>query len=329
MENPLETTWTRELSTSERSAFEDFVVGAAGGHFAQTPSWDRIVRTTRSVTTRYFIARREGAIVGAARVTHPKFGVPLPVASVERGPVVARVAELRPILDSLSRIARRHGVARLNVMPYWTGGEAKAANALLREEHFRDIQTADGSHARTLRVDLRDDPFAGGDRETLRRKLRKADEAGVRVTRAGTGAVFPIHALHEQMMRIQGKSTKPLAYFKALDDVFVRSDRGAFFLATQSEDVLAAVCVLLHGEVATFVVGASGGGQRKFSKMAPALAEAMRWSKLKGAKVFDLGGIPVDDDRDPKRLAISQFKFDFSKRPILLTREHARFILLR
>ena len=82
----------------------------------------------------------------------------------------------------------------------------------------------------------------------------------------------------------------------------------------------------LHSKIATFVIGASSMTKRSFSMMAPTLVTAIRWAHAQGCEVFDMGGIPLESDTDEKRQRIAQFKLDFAKVPVALTREYARWL---
>ncbi len=330
---PLHIVWTSELSASDRVDYEELVTRARGGHFAQLPAWDEVTRSIRPLSTRYLLVRRpeDQRLIGCARLTRPTvMGIPLPVATVERGPVVDDLSHLATLLANL-RYGAPRGIARVSVMPYWADGEAVEAAKVLAAEGWKDAQEPDGSHVRTLRMPLVEggELFAGKERESLRRKLRQAEKAGATVRQAGADAIDPLHALHQALMSGQGKTSRPRAYFEAIHRAFVAppSGRGAFFLAEHEGETLAALFVVRHGPLATFVLGASSSVDRPFSKMAPPMAAAARWARDQGCAVFDLGGIPDKGDDDPKRASIAQFKLDFAKSPVVLTREHARAIV--
>ena len=59
--------------------------------------------------------------------------------------------------------------------------------------------------------------------------------------------------------------------------------------------------------------------------MAPALMAAIRAARDAGCEVFDLGGVPLPEDQDEKRVNIARFKFDFASSPVRLVGEHARW----
>jgi hypothetical protein len=253
----------------------------------------------------------------------------LPAAIVERGPIVKSPENLEQILPLLIAELRSRAVARIAVMPYFAGDQSEIAEKILRQLRFRSTQKPGGAHVRTLRVDLEnkkvDALFSGGERESLRRKLREAEKAGAVVRRGNGGDVRSLQQLHDRMMLAQGKRNKAPDYFRALARFIETEDAGALFVADHEQTAIAALVAIAHGPIATFVIGASTQSALPFSKMASAMAEAIRWAHARGCESFDLGGIPAQNDADPKRASIAQFKFDFAKTPTLLAREHARW----
>ena len=313
------------LTPIDAAIYDAFVESARGGHYSQTRAWRAIARAGKYVHSAYFLALAGRTPIGAAHVLRPSLGlVPGPVAFVERGPVCESPAELARVLPLLAKALRNRGVMRLHVMPYFSGDEKDVAEHVLGESRFRDVQANGGAHVRTVRIDLAGDPFAGGDRESLRRKLKQAEKAGVRATRGKGSEVVALSLLYRQMMRQQSRRSKSRSYFDAVAR-FVDTGPGALFLTHERDEAIAAAFVVRHAKLATFVLGASTTAQKPFSKMAPAIAEAMRWAKDEGCTIFDLGGLPRAGDRDPKRTQIAQFKLDFAKSPIDLVGEHARW----
>jgi Acetyltransferase (GNAT) domain len=323
-----EATFTRKLSARDAEAYDAFVDEARGGAWAQARAWAPVAVAGRRFVTRFLLVRRRGEVIGAALVLRPRAVGPfaLPLAIVERGPVVDDLENLPEVLGAL----RRRCPGRVQVMPYWAEGDADHAERILARGGFRPVQDWGSAHARTLRVELagRDEAalFAGKQGESLRRKLRQADKAGA-TARRGTRSDLPaLMRLYGDLMRGQGKGDKPHAYFDALGALVDGGKRGALFLCEHEGACVSALYASRHGRLATFVLGASSGAEKSFSKMVPAMAAAIRWAQREGCDAFDMGGIPLEGDPDEKRKSIAQFKLDFAKTPVRLTREHARWL---
>ncbi|HEY1694967.1 MAG TPA: peptidoglycan bridge formation glycyltransferase FemA/FemB family protein [Polyangiaceae bacterium] len=321
-------TWARDLRGAEADAFDAFVLGSPSGHYAQTRAWAEVARAAGTFVTSLAVVRAGGAIVGTALVTRPAVaGVGMPWARIERGPVVRDVDCVAEATRAIARTMRRRGVAWLRVMPYWAGEDADRVERALRSDGWRDAQTVGGSHALTLRLDLtgKDDAalFAGKAREQVRWRARQAEKAGA-TARVGTGEDWTrLRAMHAGTMRAQGRRGRPPAWWGALERFASDDARGRLFACDLDGRCVAAAVVLRHGPLAVYAWGASVAEKLPFTKAVPALVAGIRWARDAGCSTFDLGGIPLPEDRDPKRAAIATFKHDFDRTPVRLVREHA------
>jgi hypothetical protein len=278
---------------------------------------------------RYFLARDAGRVVGAALVVRTALGpLPVPVATVDRGPVVRRPTDLARVASALASAARVRGVVRLAVMPYWTDADAEEATRSLLAAGFSDVQRPEGAHSETLRIDLgatADSALLGPGRERLRHRFTQATRAGA-VARRGERADFECHRLLTAgMMHAQKRSTRSAAHDDALwTDMLADGSKGALFVCEHQGRIVATVVVLRHGDVAVYAQGATTLDPSKISKSVPPLMAAIAWAREQGCRVFDLGGIPAGDDDDDKRRRIAHLKLDFADAPVRLVRQHAR-----
>ena len=319
---------TPNLLGPAAAEYDAFVLASPAGHALQTRAWAEVARAGAHVRTGFAMVRDAGRVVGCALVLRPvALGIGLPWAWVERGPVVADLASLGDVTRALARALRRRGVARLRVMPYWAGDDAARAEGLLRSVGLTDVQTADGPHACTLRLDLRGASdaslFAGKSKEQVRWRARQAAQAGA-IARPGEDRDWErLREMHRGLMQAQGKRDRPGPWWDAVRRFVSDDARGAFFACDHDGRTIAAAVVLRHGGLATYSWGASVPDKLPFSKAIPALVAAVRWARDVGCHTFDLGGIPLEGDRDPKRAAIATLKHDFDKTRVRLVREHA------
>lgn len=100
----LDTVWSSRLSAAEGEAYDRFVAGARGGHYSQARSWAKLATAGKPLAPRYFLARRDGRVVGAALILRvsPLSFVTLPFARSERGPVCDDPDEMPEILRVLA-----------------------------------------------------------------------------------------------------------------------------------------------------------------------------------------------------------------------------------
>jgi hypothetical protein len=218
-------------------------------------------------------------------------------------------------------------------MPYWADDDAARAEEALRGLGFADVQQPDGAHACTIRMDIggKSDAeiFSGGSKANLRRRMGQADKAGASVRLGTSGDWTHLRELYAAMMKAQGRGSRPAVWWSALERYLADERRGALFACEHEGRVVTACAILRHGARATFAWGASVPDDLPFAKSVPALVAAIRWARDAGCSSFDLGGVPLEDDPDPKRNAIARFKYDFEKRRVRLVREHASWLVGR
>jgi len=328
-------TWSRALDRRDAGDYDRFVDGAAGGHYAQARWWAPIACAGRPFRSSFVLARDgNGGVVGAAHVLRAHAGgVPLPLAVIERGPVVDEPARLPSVLTELTAAARRRGILRLGLSPYWQDERAAAVERTLAGLGWRNRQAPDGAHAVTLRLATAglDEGalFAGSAFAALRRKINAAERAGARARRGGAPDLATLGRLHGALMGRQGRAGKSDPWLRAVAaagvDVGLDARLGLFVTEHHGVPVAAALMVR-HGRLVTYAVGASDPSPARFSKMVPSFVAAIRWCRQMGCD-FDLGGIPMDGDADPKRSSIAQFKRDFSQTRVELVGQHARWLL--
>lgn len=326
----MDVTLRATLSAQDADDFDRFAAEAKGGHYTQTRRWADVAVAGRPLRIRFFLARDAGKVVGSGVLLQPHAAfIGAPVLRLERGPVCDDPERVAEVARALSRAARLRGGFRVQVMPYWAGDDVEPVERALRAVRFRSVQELDGAHACTLRLAIggkKDaDILAGGERRKLRSELKQAEQKGARV-RVGNAADVPTFArLHADLMGRQGKGTKPDAFYHRLAERVGPDGPASLFLCEHEGEAVAAVLVVRHAKLTTFVMGASDASRRPFTKMAPALMAAIRAARDAGCEVFDLGGVPMPEDQDEKRVNIARFKFDFASSPVRLVGEHARW----
>lgn len=322
--------WSSDVLTADGEVYDNFVATARGGHYSQTRAWAEVLVAAKPFAPFYFLARRDGRVIGAGLLLRTQIGgfLNMPVAQMERGPVCAHPEDLPFVLQALRVHCVRHGILRLSVMPYWTGGDKLRVEEILRSQGFVDRQSFNGRHARTLRLDLSAldarEPFAGASLAKVRREMRRAERAGASTRLGGRRDLPAFREMHEALLRSGGRSMPPIGWYDALAGYFT-AGRGAMFVCEHGGRTVSAIFVACHGGVATYIIGASSGEALRFPKMILPMAQAIVWAKQKGADSFDFGGIPMVGDHDVKRASIAEFKYSFSHDEVSLAHEHVRW----
>ncbi len=327
----MEVCWTTRLDAEAGETYDAMVARSPSGHACQTRPWSAVAAAGRFASTAFVNVCDGRSPVGTALVSRPHVaGIALPWAWIERGPVVAEPSVLGPCVRAIEREARSRGIVRLHVMPYWSDVEAEQAERELLRLGYRDVQQPDGVHARTLRIVLEPDGaplLAGHAMAQVRWRAGQAARCGA-TARRGAAADWPrLRSMHSVLMRSQRRRAHGGAWWSALEAFAGDDARGSLFVCEHGGRVISACVSLRHGARATYAWAASVPDDLPFTKAIPALVAAAQWARAGGCTTFDLGGIPLEGDRDPKRAAIAVFKHDFSRRPVRLVHEHARWLV--
>lgn len=330
----IEATSTPTLSGSEGDEYDAFVDGAKGGHYAQTRAWAKLLAADRQAPE-YFLARRSGRIVAAGLIRRPLLAgrLALPFLKLDRGPVFDDPNEADDVLEALVRLARGRLGLRLSVMPYWSGAAKETIERALFRHGFADVQRVDGSHVRSLRLDLAALPqgklFEGSALSKVRQNIRRADRAGAIARLARQGDMARFREMHEHRLHSQRKRLPQPGWYDELASYFIAPElrRGAVFLCELDGDLISVVFVARHGSLATYVMGESTSDEVSFPKAIQPLASAISWAKAAGLSTFDFGGTTAAGDTDVSRARIAEFKRSFTRTEVAFVHEHSRWLV--
>lgn len=308
-----------------------FVTASSSGHLYQLPLLDRI-EDGPSVRPIWAWSERGGAI-GASAVARLRRvrGLGPWVARIDRGPVVADLDAVGPLLASLCDRLRRAGATAVRVNPMRRrDDDGGLAEALARSE-FAPVP--DDDYDVTLEVDIAKDPetllaaFAKGTRYAIRQALK----AGVRCERAvGLDEIRALESLYADMVERKGATPRPPRLFERLFE-YLQADpaRGFVLVSRFAGAIVGAIVVTRCGERALYTYGASRDADDGIPKTHLLQYEAMVASRSLGCTVYDLGGFSAGVGAEGSRTAaqsINFFKSRFTKNEVAFLPCHERVL---
>ena len=173
-----------------------------------------------------------------------------------------------------------------------------------------DIQPPD-----TVLVDLTPPPedILAAMKPKWRYNTGLAEKRGVAVTQRGEQGIDIFYHLLAETAQRDGIAIHRVEYYKAL---FEECRDLRLYTAEHEGDVLAAIVTLFRGKQATYLYGASANVKRNL--MAP---YALQWKAMQDAReygctVYDLFGIPPNEDPDHPMAGLYRFKTGFGGRII-------------
>jgi vancomycin resistance protein VanK len=149
-----------------------------------------------------------------------------------------------------------------------------------------------------------------GMNQLWRRNIRKADKAGVVVTRGAAEDLKAFHDLYAHTAERDHFTPRPLSYFETMYDALGAEDPGriTLWLAHHEGDLVAATIAIRVGTHAWYSYGASSTDKREVRG-----SNAVQWAMIRdamasGAEVYDLRGITETLDADDPHVGLIQFK---------------------
>lgn len=274
--------------------WDDVAVRSPGGHVLQSSAWARI-RAGQGWRPEFV---RLGDPLPVALVLWRAVPILGRVAYVPRGPVVAThdAEALERALRSLASLARERGAVFLKVDPELSPDEAGRPLARAGFRRGPDVQPA----LATLVLDLRDDldtVMAKLDKDT-RWSVRQAPKRGVSVRAAGDDAgLRAFYELYAGTGRRAGFITRTWEYYRTVWRTLVDAGLATLRLAYIGGDAVAAAMTWRCGDREIYMYGASNDRARRSFASYGLQWECIAAAKARGARRYDLGGIPADPSR--------------------------------
>jgi lipid II:glycine glycyltransferase (peptidoglycan interpeptide bridge formation enzyme) len=337
----------RPISADEHRAF---LAGRSSASFLQTPAWAAVKSEWRAESLGWYLDDRivgAGLVLYRGLPRIPRSLAYLPEGPVLDWDVEDLGAWLEPMTRHL-RTQGAFGV-RMGppvVTRRWSAAQVKEGIADAAAAHLGEIaplersaagarvvqqlealgwrpQIADGGFAAgqpkyTFVVPLLDadgsrrteDDVLAGMNQLWRRNIRKADNAGVRVTRGGPHELRAFHGLYVHTAERDHFTPRPLSYFQTMYDALSSEepDRITLWLAHHEGDLVAATIAVRVGTHAWYSYGASSTEKREVRG-----SNAVQWAMIRdaigqGAHVYDLRGITDTLDPDDPHIGLIQFK---------------------
>lgn len=149
-----------------------------------------------------------------------------------------------------------------------------------------------------------------GMNQLWRRNIKKADKAGVEVTRGTREDLAEFHALYAHTAERDHFTPRPASYFEVMHDALVdeEPDRFQLWLGRHEGDLVAATIAIRVGAHYWYSYGASSTEKREVRG-----SNAVQWAMIRQAiaskcAVYDLRGITDTLASDDPHLGLIQFK---------------------
>jgi lipid II:glycine glycyltransferase (peptidoglycan interpeptide bridge formation enzyme) len=253
------------------------------------------------------IRRRLGPFVSFAYVPWgPELPADFPAEDEARNQALVELAKaLRELLPRDTAFIRFDP-------PWFSEGDAPPPVCKPLDRAGADIQPPD-----TVLIDLSvsEQAILSSMKSKGRYNVRLASKKGVTVKRTDEKDLPRFYGLLKETAGRDGIAIHGIEYYQTLFMHCKNYPQGgqeiSLYLAEHEGDLLAGIVVLFRGKDAVYLYGASSNTKRNF--MAPYLLQwnAISDAKAKGCTVYDLFGIPPNDDPSHPMSGLYRFKTGF------------------
>lgn len=280
-------------------AWDAFVAAHPRAHVLQLSAWGALKNSFGWGVERVALAAPDGTILAGAQLLLK----PLPLrlgtmGYLSMGPLVTDDALYAPLFSAIRDRLKRHRAAFLKLEPgiYHPDFAPPAASPDWAAWGFRESpQTI--QPPRTILIDIApdEDAILARMNQGTRRKIRAGEKHGVRYIEGTSADVATFNRLMGATGERSAFGVHAPEYYQKAFDLFA-PDHAALILAEYEGQALAGVMVFAVGTTAWYLYGASSNEQRNLSAGYGVQWAAVQWAKMRGCTVYDLWGIPDEDD---------------------------------
>ena len=291
------------VETHDREAWNHAVLRSPQADLLQSWEWGEFKLHSGGWQPTRLLAMRAGAPVAGVQILARRV-MGAPTLYAPRGPWWHDEEGLAALVAGLRHRYTLHAPF-LRTDPLVAESEASALTRLGFRRAPRQVQPR-----ATIVVDLTpsaDDLLARFDRQ-VRYNIRLAERKGVTVERGGQADVQAFSDLLAQTATRKGFSERGHDYFVQLVAAF--GDAAPVYLASREGAVVYGAIVVLFGQTAYYLYGASGG-DRSAKPSELVQYQAMLWAKERGATRYDMWGIPAHPTEENPLYGVYRFKDGF------------------
>lgn len=313
----------RVLQDDERGAFNRFVAAFPTGDLLQSWEWGDLKAKTGWRPTRV-LAELDGTPVAAASL----LARPIPrtgkcIVYAPRGPVMdtTDAGLVREVTQGLAHIARQRGGILLKIdPPVEVDDDASRQTLISAGFDLLDLGGFGGTQPKcVMQLDLDKDEEAllASFHQKWRYNIRLADRKGVQVDTSAPRADLPIfYDLLRETTTRDGFTVRSLRYFEDMFDLLAPLDSLKLVLARYEGTPVAGAIVLVFGDRAWYLYGASSNLHRNVMPNHLMQWRAIQYCMSRGCRWYDFRGVSPKkgDGSDDHLQGLNRFKEGFSPR---------------
>lgn len=216
------------------------------------------------------------------------------IAYIPKGPIGMNVN----LLNEIDEVCKSHRAVFLKVEPF--GWEPAETFDGLMNHGFR--YSTPIQPRRTVLIDLLppEEEILSGMKQKTRYNIRLAEKKGIEVKESRDYDAF--HAMSLVTGERDNFGIHTLGYYLKVKELFEPSGQANLLMAYFQGKPVAGIIVMLQGKNAWYLYGASTEEERNRMPTYLLQWEAIKWAKARGCQVYDLWGIPDQEETELEAL---------------------------
>ncbi len=280
--------------------WDSFVI-ASKGHIMQTWQWGELKAKFGWRAVR--VALEEGGhLVAGAQILFRPLPPGISIAYIPKGPIVdwADLDLTKGLFSAIHPIARQQRAIFLKIEPDLPDDRVleQRLEGLGFHPSPQTIQPR-----RTILVNLKPslDEMLMGMKPKTRYNIRLSARKGVEIREGKAADLDTFYRLMQVTSKRGGFRVHTREYYEAAYHLFVPKGLAKLLLATYGGKTLAGLMAFALGDRAWYFYGASSNEERNRMPNYALQWAAIRWAKERGCSVYDLWGIPDEEEETLER----------------------------
>ena len=313
---------TRIIDIKEKDSFNKFIAFHRKGHFLQLWEWGE-VKKGMDWEALPLVLEQDGEIRAALLILKRRLPLPLLKKCIfysPRGPVIDTYSEelCQALFAGAGRVAKEHGAIFLKIDPD-VGIENQTFANILKKCSFRQNETGldfEGVQPNfVFRLDIKPSEInlLQNMHSKWRYNIKLAGRKGVKIKPAQSkNDLSAFYRILEETASRDKFLIRGYEYFEWIWDYMVERGYAQIFLAEYQGQVIAATLVMLLGDKAWYLYGASSNEHRNVMPNYLIQWEMIRWARQQGCTLYDFRGVSGDLDESNPLYGLYRFKKGFN-----------------
>jgi lipid II:glycine glycyltransferase (peptidoglycan interpeptide bridge formation enzyme) len=313
---------TRVIDIEDKESYNKFICGHKKGHFLQLWEWGQVKKRT-GWTPLPLVLEQDGEICGAMMMLKRKLPIPKLNKCIlysPRGPVIdiEQAEWCRHLFMGAQKVARTEQAIFIKIDPDVKKDqrdftEILQNNGFKRNETGINFEGVQPNFVFRLEVAETEENLLAAMHSKWRYNIRLAERKGVKIRIAQDKRELPeFYSLLKETALRDKFLVREYVYFEWIWDYMVENGFAKIFLAEFEGKIIAATLMMITGEKAWYLYGASSNDYRNVMPNYLIQWEMIRWAKELGCCIYDFRGVSGDLDESNPLYGLYKFKKGFN-----------------